>query len=521
MKGDNVLYLPGSDHAGISTQSVVERKLWREENLTRHDIGREEFTEKVLKWKDKYQENIFNQMKQIGVSCDWSRSCFTLDPKFSKAVDRAFIELFDRGIIYRDTKMINWSSHLRSAISNIEVEKLELNGLTRMRVLDHNPDRKYPFGYLAHFNYPIQDGNSQFIPVATTRLETVFGDAAIAVHPMNDKYKSFIGKNAINPLTGKPIPIIADEIAYMNFGTGAVKITPAHDMNDYLVAKRHGLAIVDILNDDGTLNDRCLNFKGLQRFEARKLVFDEMKRLGLFIKSESHQMSLPVCSRTGDILEPRLKPQWYISCKEMASGALSDVLKGNLKIQPQVSKNEWCEWMRNIQDWCISRQIWWGHQIPAYSISDTDGREHYGWVAAASEEEATEKAYKKFPQIKRGDIFVKRDEDVLDTWFSSALWPFASMGWPENTQDFQEYYPASVLETGWDILFFWVAKMVFLGKELTGKVPFERVFCHAMIRDSHGRKMSKSLGNVIEPNDAISGISLEVINSRFRVNLFF
>ncbi|KAI3636492.1 hypothetical protein MIR68_005437 [Amoeboaphelidium protococcarum] len=518
MRGFSVLYNPGCDHAGISTQVVVEKKLWKEQKLTRHDLGREEFIKKVFEWKEEYGNRIYGQQKRLGSSLDWSRATFTMDPKFVNAVTETFVRLHDEGIIYRDTKLVNWCCKLNTALSNLEVENKDLEGKTLMHVPGHDENRKYEFGTIVSFAYPIDGSDSdEKIVVATTRLETMLGDSAIAVHPQDARYKHLAGKFAKHPFNNRLIPIIQDEMVDMEFGTGAVKITPAHDPNDYQVGKKHNLEFINILNDDGLLNANGYPFEGLKRFDARVEVLKALKTKGLYIETKPNKMVLPICSRTGDVVEPMLKPQWYVNCQDMAKDAIQVVKDGRLNIRPKSSEKEWFQWMENIQDWCISRQLWWGHTIPAYFIridgkEDLDQSDGNYWVSGRTVDEAMLKAEKKFPE-HQGKISLQQDPDVLDTWFSSALWPFAMLGWPEKTRDLELFYPSSLLETGWDIIFFWVARMVFFGRKLTGQVPFKDVFCHAMVRDAHGRKMSKSLGNVIDPVDVTEGATLDKLHS--------
>jgi valyl-tRNA synthetase len=508
MKGFNTLYVPGCDHAGIATQAVVEKMLAKK-GISKHQIGREKFLEHAWEWKNTKGDRIYNQLKRMGSSYDWSRVCFTLDPKFVTAVNEAFITLHTEGLIYRDTRLVNWSCKLNTALSNLEVDTKELEKKTKIAVPGHN-GKSYDFGVLSYFSYQIDGGSpDDKITVATTRLETMLGDTAVAVNPKDTRYAKHIGKFLIHPFNGRKLPIIGDEMVDMEFGTGCVKITPAHDPNDYVVGKRHKLDFINILNDDGSINSNGAPFEGMMRFDARVEVMKKLKSLGLFEKSEDHKMNIPICSRSGDIIEPMLKPQWYVNCKDMAKEAADAVRNGELTITPLSSQKEWFSWLDNIQDWCISRQLWWGHSIPAYFVvisgEENDRSDGKYWVSGETKEIAMEKAIKKFGP----NITLEQDQDVLDTWFSAALWPFGVMGWPNKTQDYDLFYPNSLLETGWDILFFWVARMVMMGKKLTGKIPFSEVYCHAMVRDAHGRKMSKSLGNVIDPQDVIEGISLE------------
>ncbi|AQZ09856.1 VAS1 (YGR094W) [Zygosaccharomyces parabailii] len=514
MKGKTVLFLPGFDHAGIATQSVVEKQIWNKEKKTRHDYGREAFVGKVWEWKEEYHERIKSQIKKLGASYDWSREAFTLDPKLSRAVVEAFVRLHDEGIIYRDNRLVNWSVKLNTAISNLEVENKDIKGKTLLSV--PNYDEKIEFGVLTSLAYPVVDSDEKLI-IATTRPETLFGDTAIAVHPEDPRYRHLHGKFAQHPFLDRKIPIICDsEAVDMEFGTGAVKITPAHDQNDYNTGKRHNLEFINIFTDDGFLNENCgPEWQGLKRFDARKRVIEELKGKGLFVGQEDNEMTIPTCSRSGDVIEPLLKPQWWVAQSAMAKEAIKVVKEGKITITPKSSEAEYFHWLENIQDWCISRQLWWGHRCPVYFI-EIEGQENSRnddkyWVAGRTLEEAQEKATAKFPNTK---FTLHQDEDVLDTWFSSGLWPFSTLGWPDKTKDMSTFYPFSMLETGWDILFFWVSRMILLGLKLTGTIPFKEVFCHSLVRDAQGRKMSKSLGNVVDPLDVIKGIKLEDLHAK-------
>ncbi|XP_034193074.1 valyl-tRNA synthetase [Osmia lignaria lignaria] len=515
MKGRTTLWNPGCDHAGIATQVVVEKKLWKEEKKTRHDVGRENFIEKVWKWKEEKGNGIYTQLRKLGGSCDWDRACFTMDPKLCRAVTEAFIRLHDEGTIYRSNRLVNWSCTLKSAISDIEVDKLELTGRTLLSIPGYQ--EKVEFGVLVLFSYEIVDSTEKII-VATTRIETMLGDTAIAVHPKDSRYTQYIGKYVQHPFCDRKLPIIADEFVEMEFGTGAVKITPAHDPNDYEVGKRHNLPFITVFDDNGNIIGDYGQFTGIKRFHARTHIITELTAKNLLVEIKDNPMVVPICSRSKDVIEPLMKPQWYIRCNEMAEKAMNAVKTGELKIIPDQYKKIWYHWMENIKDWCISRQLWWGHRIPAYSVKTINPvanlklNDEY-WVSAHSQNEAKEKAAKKL-NTTVDNIIVEQDADVLDTWFSSGLFPFSIFGWPDETNEFKEFYPGTLLETGHDILFFWVARMVFLGQKLTGKLPFKEVYLHAMVRDAHGRKMSKSLGNVIDPMDVINGISLENLHKQ-------
>ncbi|KAL1517809.1 hypothetical protein ABEB36_001532 [Hypothenemus hampei] len=509
------LWNPGCDHAGIATQVVVEKKLWREEKKTRHDLGREQFVKKVWEWKNEKGHRIYHQLKKLGSSFDWDRAVFTMDPKMCKAVAEAFVRLHEDGTIYRANRLVNWSCTLKSAISDIEVDKVELPGRTFLSVPGY--EEKIEFGVLVHFAYEVE-GTNEKVVVATTRIETMLGDTALAVHPNDERYKHLHGKFVKHPFCNRKLPIIVDDFVELEFGTGVVKITPAHDPNDYEVGKRHNLPFITIFDDEGLICGDCGKFTTMKRFHARKEITEELKKLGLYVETTNNPMVVPICSRSKDIVEPLLKPQWYVNCSEMASKAIKAVETKQLRIIPEQQVKTWNHWMEGIRDWCISRQLWWGHRIPAYFITLKNGNpvsqiEEENWISGHSEVEALDKAAKKFNRNPE-ELCLKQDEDVLDTWFSSGLFPFSIFGWPDQTEELNVFYPTSLLETGHDILFFWVARMVFLGQKLLGKLPFKDIYLHPIVRDAHGRKMSKSLGNVIDPMDVINGISLEELHKQ-------
>ena len=469
MQGYNALWIPGTDHAAISTEVKVTNQL-KEEGIDKKELGREGFLERTWQWKEEYAGTIENQLKKLGISCDWDRERFTMDEGCSKAVEEVFIKLYEKGYIYKGSRIINWCPKCKTSLSDAEVEHEE------------------QAGNFWHIKYPIV-GTDRFLEIATTRPETMLGDTAIAVHPDDERYKDIVGKNVLLPLVNKEIPVVADYYVDKEFGTGAVKITPAHDPNDFEVGKRHNLEEINIMNDDATINEKGGKYAGMDRYEARKAIVEDLKEQGYLVEIEPHSHNVGTHDRCGTTVEPLIKQQWFVKMEELAKPAIEALKTGELKFVPERFNKIYLHWLENIKDWCISRQIWWGHRIPAYYCDEC------GDFVVAREMPET------CPHC--GCTHFTQDEDTLDTWFSSALWPFSTLGWPDKTEDLDYFYPTDVLVTGYDIIFFWVIRMVFSGYEHTGKSPFHTVLIHGLVRDSQGRKMSKSLGNGIDPLEVI------------------
>ena len=477
MQGYSALWIPGTDHAGIATQIKVEENLRVNEGLTRYDLGREKFLERVWDWKKQYGGRIINQLKKIGSSCDWDRERFTMDEGCSKAVKEVFVNLYNKGLIYQGSRIINWCPHCITALSDAEVEHAE------------------QAGHFWHIKYPIKDSDD-YVIIATTRPETLFGDTAVAVNPEDERYKDLVGKMLVLPLVGREIPVIADEYVDKEFGTGCVKITPAHDPNDFEVGQRHNLAQIKVMNDDATMNSYAGKYEGMDRYECRKAMIKDLEDEGLLVKVEDHSHNVGQCYRCGTTVEPIVSKQWFVKMKPLAQPAIDAVKNGDTQFVPEHFEKVYFHWLENIRDWCISRQLWWGHRIPAFYCDDC------GEIVVTKEDSAVcPKCGKK----------MRQDPDTLDTWFSSALWPFSTLGWPEQTEELKHFYPTSVLVTGYDIIFFWVVRMVFSAMEQMGEVPFKTVLIHGLVRDEQGRKMSKSLGNGIDPLEVIKDYGADAL----------
>ncbi|MBO4770016.1 MAG: valine--tRNA ligase [Clostridia bacterium] len=471
MEGYNTLWVPGTDHAGIATQIKVEENLRKEKGLSRHDIGREEFLKLVWDWKNKYGDRIITQLKKMGTSCDWNREAFTMSESLSRAVKKVFVRLYDKGLIYRGFRITNWCTHCATALSDAEVEYKELEG---------------GFWYV---RYPVKGSENEFVTIATTRPETMLGDTAVAVNPDDERFRHLVGKTLILPLMGREIPVVADEYVEKDFGTGCVKITPCHDPNDFELGKRHDLPQIVVIDENGIINENGGKYQGLDRNEARKRIVEDLEAGGFLVKKEKLVHNVAHCYRCGSIIEPLASRQWFVKMKPLAEPAIAAVKDGRIRFIPDRFSKIYLNWMENIQDWCISRQLWWGHRIPAYYCDDC------GQITVS------ENSVNVCP--KCGGAHVRQEEDVLDTWFSSALWPFSTLGWPDSTEDMRTFYPTSALVTAYDIITFWVSKMIFMAIENTGDIPFPDVFIHGLVRDELGRKMSKSLGNGIDPLQVI------------------
>ena len=470
MQGYNTLWLPGTDHAAIATEAKVVAKL-KEEGISKEDLGREEFLNRAWEWKKEYGGIIINQIKKLGCSCDWDRERFTMDEGLSNAVKHVFVELYNKGLIYKGKKMINWCPYCKTSISDAEVE------------YEEEPT------HLWHIKYKVKGEENRYVIVATTRPETMLGDTGVAVHPADERYKDLVGKTVILPIMNKEIPVVADEFVEKEFGTGAVKLTPAHDPNDYESGERHGLEVVEVFDETGKMNDLVPEYEGMDLYEAREKIVEKLKEIGALVKIEDYTHNVGKCYRCHHRIEPKISEQWFVKMDTLAKPAIDAVRNGEVKFIPERFDKTYFNWMENIRDWCISRQLWWGHRIPAYYCKECGNMQ-------VSESEITK-------CNKCGSKNIEQDDETLDTWFSSALWPFSTLGWPEQTEDFKYFYPTDTLVTGYDIIFFWVARMIFSAIEHTGKAPFKNVFIHGIVRDSQGRKMSKSLGNGIDPIEVI------------------
>jgi len=478
MKGVPTLWVPGTDHAGIATQLQVERHLQESEGITREELGREAFIERTWTWKRKFGGIITQQLRRLGASCDWERERFTLDEGLSQAVREAFVQLYEKGLIYRGAYLINWSPGLRTAVSDLEVEYSEEQGT------------------LYYFRYPIAD-SEESIPVATTRPETILGDTAVAIHPDDKRYRHLIGKSCLVPILKRPIPVIEDSYVDLEFGTGALKITPGHDPNDYEIGQRHGLPIINVLNPDATMSASAGPYEGLDRYLCRDRLWSDMQSEGLTIKTEPYTMQVPRTQRGGEIVEPMVSTQWFVRMDPLAKPAIESVRQGQIRIVPERFTKVYYNWLENIRDWCISRQLWWGHRIPAWYCLDCG-------EITVTRDDPTQCAH-------CASMRIEQDPDVLDTWFSSGLWPFSTLGWPEETEDLRYFYPTSMMETGYDILFFWVARMVMMGLAFTNQPPFHTIYLHGLVRDEQGRKMSKTIGNVIDPLEVMDEFGTDAL----------